>query len=351
MYPPSAGRTLPPLYGRQYPPTPASPTSLFGNPATFTAAANTQASDYDRIMQGYSDLAKSYSTNPIAPGVARAQDVSFSSNVSPTPISYAPIQAQTAAYKQSADVTGSLADLSNLASTGGYSAADIADIRERDISPIRSIYANAQQNAERAKALSGGYSPNFNATQAQLARDEANQIGGATNAANAGIAQNVAANKIAVSPAYASAAAAANAAEIQANQKNADIINQINEFNAQNALQSGEFNSQLGLGAEEFNTSTNAAIAEANANRAASTDQFNINAALDAAKFNRGGTANALAGQASLYGTTPALTSLFGNQVMAATGANQNQQQINDRRNLGYFGNIGIGSNSPSWRF
>src|ERR1035437_6579712 len=160
---------------------------VFGDPATFGAAVNTQGSDYDKIMAGYANLAQSYSSNPTAPSISAAQ-VQSPSSIAPSSISsspstnfnstnYNPATAQLSQYKQSGDVTGSLADLSNLAATGGYSDANIADIRARDTSPIRSIYANAQQNAERAKALGGGYSPNFNASQASMARDEANQIG------------------------------------------------------------------------------------------------------------------------------------------------------------------------------
>src|SRR5260370_14951065 len=162
-----------------YTPPSRMPTSMFGNPATFTAAANTQASDYDRIMKQYADLAQRFSANPLT-----------ASKVEATPIT-----PQTTQYNQSADVTKSLGYLSNLTDTSGYSAAGIRDIRERDISPIRSIYANAQQNVDRQRALSGGYSPNYNAVTAQMSRDEADKIGNITTAANAGIAQNVASNR------------------------------------------------------------------------------------------------------------------------------------------------------------
>ena len=225
------------------------PTSLFGNPSTFTAAANTQASDYDKIMAQYADLANRSINNPLTTTPVSAPQIS-----APTPIAPTPVAPQTAQYNQSSDVTGSLSNLSNLATTGGYSDEDIANIRERDISPIRSIYANAQQNAERQRALAGGYSPNFNAVQAQMARDEANKIGDVTTSANAGIAQNVATNKLSAAPAYSSASATANAAQTQADQANAAIINEINQLNAQNQTQVGE-----------FNTSIQDAIAKANA--------------------------------------------------------------------------------------
>ncbi|MBI3334571.1 hypothetical protein HYZ97_03730, partial [Candidatus Pacearchaeota archaeon] len=189
------------------------PMSLFGDPATFTAAARTQASDYDRIMKSYSDFLDASQTNPLTATSVTPQMV--------TP--------QTAQYRQSQDVTGSLANLSNLAATGGLSPAEIADIRARDISPIRSIYANAQQNVERQRALAGGYSPNYNAVQAQMARDEAEQIAERTTAVNAGIAEMRAKGRLSAAPAYAGAAGSEAGRATEAAERNAAIINQINE--------------------------------------------------------------------------------------------------------------------------
>jgi hypothetical protein len=268
--------------------TPSSPTALFGNPATFTAAANTQASDYDTIMKSYSDILAKSAANPLT-----SQSVTSRYMVP-----------QTSNYQQSADVTGSLANLSDLATTGGYSAQGIEDIRARDIAPTRGIYAQAQQEAERAKALGGGYSPNFNAAQAQMARDESNQISNIDTAANAGIAQNVASNRIAAASPYAAASSSANAAKTAADARNADIINQINMANEQNRLGSSEFNSAGSLQAQTANKST---------------------------------ALGATGGQTSLYGTTPALTKTFGDQTMQATGAGQSQQQIDQQKQRDLF--------------
>lgn len=268
------------LRGRQ---TPTKSTSQFGNPATFTAAADTQASDYDSIMQQYKDLATKFAQNPITANQ----------------VQYQPITPQLAPYQQSADVTKSLSDLSGLADTGGYTPQDIQNIRERDISPIRSIYANDQAQLERSRRLSGGYSPSFNATIGQISRDEAQKISDVTTAANAGIAQNQAANRIAASGTYAGASASANAAKTAADKANADIINQINMANSQASTSTGEFNTEMGL---------NAALA------------------------NRGNILDTIRGRTSLYGTTPALVNTFGNQVVQAGQLGQGQQGINNRR-------------------
>lgn len=265
------------------------PISSFGAPSNFAAGASQQASDYDKIMQQYGNFVGNVSSNPVTPTTVAPQ------TVAPT----------TSPYQQSADVTGSLANLSNLSQTGGYTPQGIADIRARDISPTRGIYANAQQNVERQRALGGGYSPNFNASQAQMARDESNQVAGIDTAANAGIAQNVAANEISASGTYAGAAASANAERQGANLANANIVNQINESNA---------------------------------NRNLSGQQGNQAANLNAQFGNRANILSGLEGSKNLYGTTPALTQTFGNQVMQAGQLGQGQQKINEQQMRDIYG-------------
>ena len=233
------------------------PFQSFGDPASFTSAATTQASDYDTIMQNYNDVISGAKGNPLT--------------------------AQAPKFTQSQDVTNSLSDLSNLATTGGYSEQNKADIRARDISPTRSIYANAQQNVDRARALGGGYSPNANATQLAMARDESSQISDINTNANAGIAQNVAANELAASGAYGSEASGINA-------------------------------------------------------QRTSVDQANANRNLEAQTFNQNQITGAIQGKANLYGTTPALTSTFGSQVMQAAGSGQNQQNIDNTQRRALFG-------------
>lgn len=138
----------------------------YGDPSSFGGAAQKQTSDYDRIMANYQSLFNAPSSTPIS---------------------------------------GSISNLSDLATTGGYSPSAISDLRARAVSPVRSIYATAQQNLERQKALQGGYSPGYTAATAKMARDEAGQISGALTNVNAGIAQNVAQNRLAAASPYASA--------------------------------------------------------------------------------------------------------------------------------------------------
>lgn len=322
--------------------TKPSPTSLFGNPATFTAAANTQASDYDKIMAQYANIASGNSPISVAP--ISAPQTSFNSGAkSPAPINVPGTTPTTQTYAQSGDVTKSLADLSDLVANGGYTDAGIADIRARDISPIRSIYANAREDAGRQKALSGGYSPNFNAVLAKMSRDEAGKIGDVTTAANAGIAQNVASNKIAAAPSYASASASANAAKTAVDQHNTDIINQINEANKTREMETAKFNTQGQTQVDQFNEQMKNIIAQANADRLARAGEFNTQAKLSADQANKGTTLDATKGMASLYGTTPALTNMFGNQVTDAAKISQGQQQINNQK-LDIFGRVAAGA-------
>lgn len=58
------------------------------------------------------------------------------------------------------------------AETGGFSPEDLANIRARSVSPIRAVYQNALQNVNRQRALQGGYSPNYGALTARLAREQ-----------------------------------------------------------------------------------------------------------------------------------------------------------------------------------
>ena len=366
--------------------------SMFGNPGSFTAAASTQASDYDSIMAQYKNLASGSANNPIAatpipqsnpqssapiaPSTINSPSASFTPTTSSTPTTYSSITPQLSTYNQGTDVTQSLSDLSNLTNTGGYSAADKANILSRDISPTTSIYANARQNADRQKAISGGYSPNSGAVEANMARDESNQISGISTTANAGIAQNVAANEIAAAPQYAQASAQANAARTAADQANTAIVNQINqanttnkmnvdqfntnnqtqvgefnaagqtnanELNANNQLQTNEQNAANKMQADQFNTTTANAIAQANADRNNATNKFNTQATMDAANANRQAQLAGIGGQTSLYGTTPALTNTFGNQVTQAANINQNQQQINNQQNANLYRFAGAG--------
>lgn len=73
--------------------------------------------------------------------------------------------------------------------TGGLSDADKASIRSRAISPTRAVYANAQANIDRQRALQGGYSPNYTAATAKMSRDLSQGLSDASTNAEAAIAE------------------------------------------------------------------------------------------------------------------------------------------------------------------
>lgn len=97
-------------------------------------------------------------------------------------------------------------NLAELSATGGYSEADKSNIRERGISPIRSIYSSANRDIERQKGLQGGYSPNYTAAKAKMAREMSSVISDKTTDVNAQLAQAVAQNRIGLAPQYTNAA-------------------------------------------------------------------------------------------------------------------------------------------------
>jgi hypothetical protein len=262
---------------------PAAPTRQYGSPNTFTTAANQQAQDYDTIMGMYKNLAAKQAQNPIVAGKAEFNSV-------------AP---QTTNYSEDYRMKGGLNNLQDLSQTGGYSQSGIADLRARAVAPVRSIYASANRNLNRARGLSGGYSPNFGALTAKMAREMSDQIANKLTDVNAGIAQNVASNRLQVAPQYAAAGANANAARMANEQQNANTVNQTNQFNS-----AGQ----------------------------ADTSKFNASAFMNAQRTNRGNELGAIQGMTNLYGTTPALTSLFGQQVANANQMGQNQQQLDNNR-------------------
>jgi hypothetical protein len=107
------------------------------------------------------------------------------------------VQQQAGDYSNIMDEYKKLLDLSK---TGGYSDTDIANIRERSISPIRSVYAGANRDVDRQRALQGGYSPNYAAVKAKMAREQSDVIGNQTTNINADLAQRIAQNKLSSIP-------------------------------------------------------------------------------------------------------------------------------------------------------
>ena len=264
----------------------------------YPAGVEQQAEDYDTIMGGYRNILDEFGggKDPYAELKAKYGNLSKI-----TPESYN--------YTRSPEVTESFGKLRNLAETGGYEAGELADLRARGISPIRATYANAMRNVNRQRSLSGGYSPNYNATMSRMTRDLSEQVAGATTNVNAAIAERVAAGRQAAIPQFAQYTGAENELANKYGAGNVEARNRAAEINAQRELES--LNAQRGL--EDLSS---------------------------------GRKLSALSGMQSLYGTTPALVNTFGNQAAqaaqlqesakgrtAATGSNLVGSYINTLRN------------------
>lgn len=190
----------------------------------------------------------------------------------------APINPQTYNYSASPDVTNALNLQKQFAETGGYSDADKANLRARGVSPIRAVYQNANRDINRNVRLQGNISPNFNALKAKMAREQSQMIAEQAQNVEAGIAERTAQNKLAGGNAYSSAAQAESALRNQYGNMNTDRVNDANKFNATRTMQADD----------------------------------------DALR--------ALSGKTSLYGTTPALSRLFGDQAMQTANMEQDAQ-------------------------
>src|SRR5665213_861562 len=289
------------------PNAPVKPPSIFD---VYGGSLATTGQNYDSLMGNYNDLLASSKASPIAP----ISSTPTQPNINFAPTTAAQVSPSTTQYSQSGDTSTALGDLSGLASTGGYSDANIADLRARGVSPIRSVYANAQTNLDRQRTLQGGYSPGYTAATAKMARELSDSIAGQVTNVNAGLAQNIASNKLSAAPAYASAAGAEASRKAGIDTANTSAINTAASENAAARDNASQFNAQGNLNAQEANTK----ITQQNAANKLAVDQSNQGIA---AKNNQQ-LLDIIKSMQSLYGTTPALANTFGNQALAANGQN-----------------------------
>jgi hypothetical protein len=134
-----------------------------------------------------------------------------------------------------------------LIQTGGYSPSDIQQMRMQNEAPNVSAFQAAQDNLNQQRSLQGGYSPNYAASQAQVARGLSNQLNQTDIATNAALAQLVQQNKLAGAQGAGNLAsqqqsALTNAEQILANKsaQQANLKQQANEFAPQIELQANQ---------------------------------------------------------------------------------------------------------------
>jgi hypothetical protein len=249
----------------------------------YRSSIPTQAGNYDEIMQGYRNVLGQGSGDSDA---LMAQYKSLLSGMG---------DYQDVKYQESGEQKTAFKDLKNLVDTGGLSESERGDLRARGVSPIRAVYANMEREMGRNRALSGGYSPSYNATAARMAREGSESIAGAVTNVNAKIAEMVQQGKLTAAPQYANLA----------NSKTQGM-NQVGLANAKNKI---DFSANKGNLLQGMGSLIN------NKN----------NAPLDA-----------LRGMTSLYGTTPALVKTFGDQVSDQSSQTQNAV----RNKQGYKANV-----------
>lgn len=87
--------------------------------------------------------------------------------------------------------------LTNIEQTGGYTAEDIANERARANSGVASTYSNLSDSLDRQRLTGNNIGPGWSAAGFKLARQSAQDQGSQAQATEAGIHQNVTANKLA----------------------------------------------------------------------------------------------------------------------------------------------------------
>jgi hypothetical protein len=182
--------------------------------------------------------------------------------------------------------------------TGGYSDADMANMRARGIAPIRAAYSNAQNEIGRARSLQGGYAPNAIAAQVKMAREQGQGMADASTNVEAALAQMKQAGRL---------SGLGGMSNIEGQRLNADV--DVSKYNTGLDFQGQTYNA----GANERAQDKNIQAAEAAASRRAAASANDMQTRLAA-----------LGGMRSMYGTTPGASQLFGNQVSDIVGQGGN---------------------------
>lgn len=241
----------------------------------YSTSVERQAGDYDDIMGRFRDIYGGASSPNGANGMYR----------------FDPYSAAQTRYRQTRDSRQSLSELEDLSRTGGLSAGDQQNLRARAVSPIRAQYATAQRDMNRQRGLQGGNSANFGAVTARMTRDQSSLIADQMDNVNAGIAEMVQSGRLSAAPNYASAA------------------------NAESSLRHG--------------------VASSNTAARNEASQHNASGLLQSRRDQRGDRLGAVQGMTNLYGTTPALSNLYGDQAHRSA---EFQDRTNQRRKTNAMG-------------
>jgi hypothetical protein len=238
--------------------------------------------DYTDIMNQYRNIASGGGSSYDAGGGGGGGGGGYSAfTVSPGRASYS-------------DPFNSYAGMKEFSETGGYSTNDIANMRARGVSPIRAAYANAEREMGRQRSLQGGYSPNAIAAQVKMAREQGQGAADATQNVEAGLAE--ARNK-------GRQFGLSGMSNIEGQRLGADV--DISKFNTGLDFQGQTYNADAQARAQAQNNAAGEAAAGRAAANAAADDRTRL---------------AALSGMTNLYGTTPGMAQLFGNQLLQGVG-------------------------------
>ncbi len=300
----------------------AGPSQDFYN--TYTQSRDRQMQDYGDIMQGFRD----YRAGPVndlmkATAARKAPNFSFE-RVSP----------ERVAYKRTAETDEGLGNLrtafgttssalpgyQEFSQTGGYSPQDIQELRARGVSPIRSAYSNTMRELDRARSIGGGGgAPNYIAAASRAQRELPQQMADATTNVNAGLAEQVRSGRLAglqgiLGVGGQQAGIGGNVAGI--GQAESAAMLEAARANQGASLQASLANQDADLRAQQLTEQGYSA---------------DVAAKIAAAELGYRG----LEGERSLYGTTPAMSSLFGSQALQGFGQRGQMEQFRNQYGLG----------------
>lgn len=250
--------------------------SMYGS---YGQARDRQNADYGSMMSGYGDISSQ---------LASRKPTQFNwDNVS---TERAPELDESYGYLREA-----MPGYRDFAATGGYSEKDQQELRARGMSPIRSSYQNTMMELDRSRSLGGaGGSPNYIAAASRAQRDLPGQMSDAMTTVNAGLAESIRAGKL---QGLAGMTNVGSTMGGLSGQESARVM-EGQLANSRGKLQAA------GMTEDSYNTNIGQRMA-------------------------------ALSGQANLYGTTPGMTSMFGNQALSAYGQRAGAQSSRQSYGLG----------------
>jgi len=261
----------------------ANTTGTFMN--NYNTGVDKNMGSYDQIMNNYQD----YYDNPRGRrGGGGGGTPGF------TPTNYV---APKIDYQDPFESYGGYKDF---ASTGGFDEAGKANIRARAIAPTRAIYERGNENLSRQRSLQGGYSPGYASAMSRNNRQMNEAVSDANIAAESDLARMIQSGRLAGLGGMSGIEGQRLGAQFRKNEYNADSDKWATEGNAGENRYGAEYNYRNSMDQE-------------------------------------GDRLGALTGMTSLYGTTPGMAKLFGDQVLQGQG-----QQMQGQEMQGNFGNSQI---------